>query len=40
MTAIKEAIDFARAHPFEFAAECVIAFLIVFGGAFLVALAG
>lgn len=40
MTPIREAIDFARAHPWEFAAECVIAFALIWGGAFAVAAAG
>jgi len=40
MTAIQEAIDFAREHPFEFTAECVIAFALIWGGAFAVAVVG
>lgn len=40
MNDIKEAWKFARNHPIEFAIEAVIAFAIVFGGAFVVALAG
>ena len=37
---MKDALDFARNHPWETAAECIIAFGIIWGGAFLVALAG
>ena len=40
MNQVRETIDFARAHPFEFAAECIIAFSLIWGGAFAVALAG
>ncbi len=37
---MKDAWDFARNHPIETIAECIIAFVIIWGGAFLVALAG
>ena len=37
---MKDALDFARNHPFETASECIIAFGIIWVGAFLVALAG
>ena len=37
---MKDALNFARNHPFEAIAELVIAFGIIWGGAFLVALAG
>ena len=37
---MKDALNFARNHPFEAIAECIIAFGIIWGGAFLVALAG
>lgn len=40
MTHLKDALDFARNHPWETAAECIVAFGIIWGGAFLVALAG
>lgn len=40
MTHLKDAWDFARNHPWETAAECIIAFGIIWGGAFFVALAG
>ena len=37
---MKDALNFARNPPWETAAECIIAFGIIWGGAFLVALAG
>jgi len=37
---MKDALNFARNHPFEVIAECIIAFTLIWGGAFLVALAG
>ena len=38
--AVKEALEFARNHPFEFIMEGVVTFGILFGGTALVALAG
>ena len=40
MTHLKDAWDFASNHPIETIAECIVAFGIIWGGAFLVALAG
>jgi len=37
---MKDAINFARNHPFETIGEIIITFAIIWGGAFLVALAG
>ena len=37
---MKDALDFARNHPFEAYATGIIAFGIIWGGAFLVSLAG
>jgi len=37
---MKDLIDFARNHPFEFIGEAITAFAIIWGGAFAIALAG
>lgn len=40
MTHLQDALDHARNHPIETICECIVAFAIIWGGAFAVALAG